>query len=418
VQRSTTRYTPLAFTPNGKRLTCTYRNEVWLVSGRTGRLVSSYAPNKRASVSAFQWNADGSKLACGLRTGDVCVWLRNEGKQLNMATKLPRRVAAVAISPDGKQVAATDRRGTVKLWNGATGAEVGEISSMALRLAYDPNGEWLACGEQQSIRLFDPGSRQKLRSIPLGDLSLTDMAVSGDGKWLIVGGDDGRVRVVDAESGETMYEFADHRDAVTSVAVSSTEPPVIAAGSSDGSVCVWRSGASQVSSNNPGAAELAWLAKMFAGELAQQPVVADVGMENVVFSGDNVAEVDAADVTPRPAWVASAELQWEPSEAGEELGLAVAAPAAGTYRVAARLAKGPRGATLQLRVKGEDVGEPQTCKADSAGQTEVVEFGACALAEGKNELRFAVQGDAAEGAQVGIDAIILWPQVETAGGAG
>ncbi len=420
VPRNTTRYTPLAFTPDGKRLACTYRNEVWLVSGRTGRRVASYAPYKRTSVSVFQWNADGSRLACGLRTGDVCVWLRNEGTQLNMATKLPRYVAAVAITPDGKQVAATDRRGTVKLWNGATGAEAGKISSMALRLVYAPNGDWLACGEQQSISLFDPHSRQKLRRIPLGDLSLTDMAVSGDGKWLVVGGDDGRVRVVDAESGETMYEFADHRDTVTSVAVSSAAPPVIAAGSNDGSVCVWRSGAGQVSGSNPGAAELAWLEKMFAGELAQQPVVADLDMGNVVFAGDNVLEVDAADVAPAPAWVAGAQLLWEPNEAGEELGLAVAAPAAGTYRIAARVVKGPRGATLQLRVKGEDVGDPQTCKADSAEPAEVVEFGSCTLAEGKNELRFVAEGaaDAVKGAQVGIDAIILWPQAAAAGDAG
>ena len=64
------------------------------------------------------------------------------------------------------------------------------------------------------------------------------MALSGDGRHIVSGSDDGTVAVWDLQTGARLHELTGHQDQVTSVALSG-DGRYIVSGSDDRMVAVW-----------------------------------------------------------------------------------------------------------------------------------------------------------------------------------
>ncbi|HYN04668.1 MAG TPA: hypothetical protein VE359_19615, partial [Vicinamibacteria bacterium] len=148
-------------------------------------------------------------------------------------------VAAFALSPDGRTVAAGSGA-EVRLWDAATGQlsralslPDGPVRSLALL----PDGRFLVVGvENGPIALWDLASGRQARSWTRHAGFATSLAVVPGGRLVASGGSDRVVRLWDASSGRAVHEMSGHEDAVTAVAVG---PKHLASASRDGTVRVW-----------------------------------------------------------------------------------------------------------------------------------------------------------------------------------
>ena len=148
-------------------------------------------------------------------------------------------VAAFALSPDGRTVAAGSGA-EVRLWDAATGqlsralsVPDGPVRSLALL----PDGRFLVVGvENGPIAVWDLATGRPARSWTRHAGFATSLAVVPGGRLVASGGSDRIVRLWDATSGRVVHEMAGHEDAVTAVAVGPTR---LASASRDGTVRVW-----------------------------------------------------------------------------------------------------------------------------------------------------------------------------------
>ena len=148
-------------------------------------------------------------------------------------------VATFALSTDARMVAAGSGA-EVRLWDAATGqlsrvltVPDGPVRSLALL----PDGRFLIVGvENGPIAVWDFASGRQVRSWTRHPGFATSLAVVPGGRLVASGGSDRVVRVWDALRGRAVHEMAGHEDAVTAVAVGPTR---LASASRDGTVRVW-----------------------------------------------------------------------------------------------------------------------------------------------------------------------------------
>jgi len=152
--------TAVAFSPDGQYLAAGGRDRIVRIWGM--HLVKA-EPKCRATKGWFPALAvsdDGSVATCQRESQGwvLTVW---EETGLRRIADLESRVEAMALSADGKLLAAGDADGIVRLWNTGTGELLKELrdhhGAAILDLAFSlPNGRYLACGDQSSgLRVWD-----------------------------------------------------------------------------------------------------------------------------------------------------------------------------------------------------------------------------------------------------------------------
>jgi RNA polymerase sigma factor (sigma-70 family) len=195
-------------------------------------------------VSALSLSADGKLIASGGVDNVARLWDAATGRQVGRIAGLVN-ASGVALSPDGKTVAAASN-GRVYLFDAATGKERRALQAgnffQAFGVAFSPDGKWLACGAVDGIvYLWEvaTGKLHKQLRVPRGpQVSLPVIAFSPDGKQLASGGGDKMVRLWDVATGTEVRSFAGHTDRVTSVAVA-PGGKVLASAGADQTVRLW-----------------------------------------------------------------------------------------------------------------------------------------------------------------------------------
>src|SRR5262249_12739742 len=136
----------------------------------------------------------------------LCLWDAATGRELY---DLPAEgtVVAAAFSPDGKTLAATEKRGVV-LWDVATGKEAGQFDfePQAWAIAFSPDGKTLAGAEKGSvITLLGVASRFEIAAIVGPGKRLTGLAFSPDGTTVAAATDEGVVGLWRLESAKELW---------------------------------------------------------------------------------------------------------------------------------------------------------------------------------------------------------------------
>jgi len=158
-------------------------------------------------------------------------------------------VYSVAFSPDGRLLASGSSDWTIRLWDVGTGQVVRTLSrhtDSVYSVAFSPDGRLLASGSwDRTIRLWDVGTGQVVRTLSGHTYSVSSVAFSPDGRLLASGSDDRTIRLWDVGTGQVVRTLSGHTYLVNSVAFS-PDGRLLASGSSDRTIRLWDVGTGQL----------------------------------------------------------------------------------------------------------------------------------------------------------------------------
>lgn len=154
-----------------------------------------------SSINAMAFAGDGTMLVTGSDDGTARIW--SLGAPVSEPRVLDHEgapVTTLAIASDGLTVATGDDAGYVRLWNATSGAlerTMPELDLGVQAVAFSPDGGLVAASNFGSLGLIwrrdEPEAAAKALSGFPG--SLSHLAFSSDGTTLITAGDDGALRL-------------------------------------------------------------------------------------------------------------------------------------------------------------------------------------------------------------------------------
>lgn len=195
----------------------------------------AFIPSKNALVTGGDdcqlclWNLENASLEKHFRADDD--WIRS-----------------LAISSDGKTLAALGHNGSVKLWNTddwKLSKNLSKLPSGAESIDFSPDDTRIAiCGFENQAKIFDAKSGSSLHSLPMPGTGNTIIKFSPDGKYLAAAGRNGIVRVWDAASLQQLKDFRTDGRRIRALAFS-MDGTLLAAGGESSSIFVWDTASGQ-----------------------------------------------------------------------------------------------------------------------------------------------------------------------------
>jgi WD40 repeat protein len=193
----------LGFFPDGKSLVCANTDgtiRVWEVA--TGKLLRTLAEKRRLWGIAL--SPDGKVLAAvegrsnTLRHLDAAT-----GREVSLFQGEDHSCYCFAVSPDSRSVATAGASNEVRIWDAATGKERHRWAcpQFISRIAFSPDGKTLAVGGSGMIRFRSVASGREVAPVPALPGEVVGLAFSADGDTLATGSVDGSVGLWDAKTG-------------------------------------------------------------------------------------------------------------------------------------------------------------------------------------------------------------------------
>jgi WD40 repeat protein len=129
----------------------------------------------------------------------------------------------IGVAPEGPTLATIERRGAVRVWDGATAQLQRTLrnpdGASPSRLAFSPDSGFLAISYDNGlVRIWNLRDGQVRRSIASGSQGQPVLAWSPDGTRVAVGGFDGRVRLFDTATGRQAGSFLTSKAIVQDIA--------------------------------------------------------------------------------------------------------------------------------------------------------------------------------------------------------
>lgn len=199
-------FTSVAWAPFGRGLAAGRSDgSIALLDLPTGRIVREW-PAHTGKVRALAWSPDGARLASADDADRaVRLWSVASGEQAGAPVMAADKVRRVAWSPDGSRLAleagaAVGTSGWLEVHAlGTPGAEA--LWTDVTGFAWGPEGQRYALGAGSDVRVIVTATHQQEHLLQGGWGKVLLLDWSGDGRWLGVGDADGKLVVVQADSG-------------------------------------------------------------------------------------------------------------------------------------------------------------------------------------------------------------------------
>jgi WD40 repeat protein len=237
--------TALAFSADNRLLAVgTYGQvELWdLHDGRpAGSLVSIPGP-----VHALAFSRDGRRLALGAglpaRSGLVQVYTVPDGTKVHDFAGHDDVVCALAIRPDGAQLASASFDQTLRLWNLGLDRPDGVFrghSDFVNAVAYTPDGRaLLTAGKDRMIKRISVGTLKEERTYSGHDDDVLALAAHPDGKRFVSSGNEPQIRWWNFQEDKPKAQRGGHSGPVQQLVFSGNGQRLISSGG-EGTVRLW-----------------------------------------------------------------------------------------------------------------------------------------------------------------------------------
>jgi WD40 repeat protein len=233
----------LAFSPLGDRLAVSgYQTRpVVILDADTGDQLQRLGDPYGGEALAF--DAAGRRLAAGNEDGLVTIFDVATGAVERRFQAPGKFVHSVGFSPDGRLVFAAGTRGSITIWEAATGREIDASPLMHQGVIYcavfSPDGQFLASGGwDRTVRIWDTSSWKQVQVFLDATAATQSVAFSPDGQYLAWGTTDSAVKLWQRSSGE-LHTLRGHLGYLRSVAFS-PDGKRLASASEDGTAKIWK----------------------------------------------------------------------------------------------------------------------------------------------------------------------------------
>jgi len=199
-------YTPVAFLPGGRML-LSYGHVPWVLDTATHKLtrIPTTFPFQSRGLP---FSPNGTILLGTDLDGTFRLWDAATGHDLGALPVNADNINAYAFSPDGTELATTDNSdGTVRLWDVVTRKQTGATISTGANgvsaLAFSPDGQTLATSDGDgTVRLWDVATNPQVIHPRDATAAIAEAKMTRDGKILTTADANGAVHVWDTAAGE------------------------------------------------------------------------------------------------------------------------------------------------------------------------------------------------------------------------
>ncbi|MEZ5164108.1 MAG: WD40 repeat domain-containing protein [Fimbriimonadaceae bacterium] len=187
-------------------LTATKDKQAKLFNQLTGEFLGAFDTGGQVTVARFF----GSSVMTSASDQCLRIFERDSHKQIARLTGHGRGVTAMALTPDGNRAFSADGAGMIKVWDvsdpGSYRPEV--MFPGAWSCVIDPSNRYVAIAtNEKNIAIVDTKTRETIKRIGEFNSLAVDVAWSPDGKQLASGSNDGSFRVFDFETGSEIWKF-------------------------------------------------------------------------------------------------------------------------------------------------------------------------------------------------------------------
>jgi WD40 repeat protein len=191
------------------------------------------------NINAMAFSPDGLRIATASDDRTVKLWEAHSGQGLGFLQGHTKGVTHVAFSPSGHRIlTASQYDTTARLWDAQTGKEIAILQSRRTGWSmaqFSPDGERIVTASTEFV--FGDGAAA-LWDATTGKNIAFLQDFSRDGRYLLTGGRDKKVRWWSAGTGAELASFEGHTEWIVAVAVHPAGK-LIASASYDKTVRIW-----------------------------------------------------------------------------------------------------------------------------------------------------------------------------------
>jgi WD40 repeat protein/DNA-directed RNA polymerase specialized sigma24 family protein/LysM repeat protein len=205
----------------------------------------TFFDGQEGAANAFSISPDKEIIAIGTKLDTIHLWGIPERERIaSLTSNSLGSIYSLDFSPDSEYLAAGSSSGSVYIWHVPTSTRIFSLSDhpgRVIGLRFTPLGDFLIVGTPQQIWVWQKQAETFVRFAVLdyeGNF-VEDFALSPDGMWLAVAGEDKTIWIQHLHSQEVVLRLGGHEQELSEVAFS-PDSNYLASGDKEGKINIWK----------------------------------------------------------------------------------------------------------------------------------------------------------------------------------